>query len=560
MHKTIFSHVATVIPILSAAIALLSCSRTATIPSEKVDLADPFVGTGFHGHTYPGASAPFGMVQLSPDTRTEGWDACSGYHYDDDGILGFSHTHLSGTGCADLGDFLFVPLYKENAVEGSDGTIPLHKMAFSHNDESASPGYYKVDLKDDGIVAELTASERVGVHRYTFSGKGTPAILIDLEHVIGDGKAVECSAEYEAGEDGKVHRISASRKTSGWAEGRYVFMSAEFSEPISDVKVIPSSKGIGASQILVLFDASCKVLTASVGISPVDCKGAANNVSVEAGPTGGDTFDKVRQRTRSLWEERLSLINIKVSKPTEKDAKRMKIFYTSLYHAFLCPNIMNDQDGRYRGFDGKIHSVEKGHSYYSTISSWDTFRAWAPLMDIIDPSLMEDLVLSMMDMYRRSGELPIWPLFSCETSTMIGYHSVPMILDAYRSGIRPKVDGAEVLEAMVVSSIKNKKGAALYNILGYVPSDKTEQSVSKTLEFCYDDWAISEFARLVGNESVQKEYSEKSKRYLGVFDAQTGFFRGRRRGWKLHPSVQSDFDEKGLHGSHPLAIPFLRPA
>ena len=488
--------------ILSVVAALFcGCSRQAS----PVEYVDPMIGTGFHGHTYPGASVPYGMVQLSPDTRTEGWDACSGYHYDDKEIIGFSHTHLSGTGCADLLDILVTPSGRRPEIRDSLAVIEPHP--FSHDGEHASCGYYSVDFTKEGIFVELTATSRTGVHRYTFNKAGDRCLLIDLNHVTSGEKIDQCSLEVlPAGE------ISGMRLTGGWVADHHVYFNARFSEPFSDVEVL------SGSQALLTFPSDVKSITMAVGISSVSSGNARENSMKEVPQLD---FDLVRDKAESLWSSALDDIVVKGGTKDERIN-----FYTARYHAMLVPNIMNDVNGQYRRNDGTIASVPDGMSYYSTLSLWDTFRAWHPLQTLMDTTLVKDIIFSMLDMYDCTGELPIWPLASGETGTMIGYHAVSVIADAYLNGIRG-FDAEKALEAMMRSSDINGKGSDKYLEYGYVPSDLKRESVSLTLEYAYDDWTIARMAEAMGKMEIAEKYYRRAANYMNVFDGSTGFFRGR---------------------------------
>ncbi len=490
------------------AFVFCACSENRT-PAEYVD---PLIGTGFHGHTYPGATVPFGMVQLSPDTRTEGWDGCSGYHYSDNTVIGFSHTHLSGTGCADLGDILIRPSVARPEFDG--GLFVKEPLAFSHDDEEACAGYYRVDLKAEGIVAELTARPRTGVHRYSFKGEGGRHILIDLIHSVGDeileGADIQVVSDTE---------IRGMKMGSGWTPKHYVFFSARFSQPYIDYE--PT----GNNQILLTFDEGVESLEIAVGLSAVSAENAAENSLAEVPEID---FETVWEETREDWNLALSDITVQGGTDDEKT-----IFYTSQYHTKIAPNLMSDVNGQYRRNDGSIAVLSDGGSYYSTLSLWDTFRTWNPLQTIVNPDLVNDMIASMLDMYDSTGELPIWPLASGETKTMIGYHAVSVIADAYCKGFRD-FDAEKALDAMVRSSNINAKASDLYVEYGYVPSDMRKESVSLTLEYAYDDWCIARMAEAMGKTEVAEEYYRRALNYANVFDVETGFFRGRMQdgGWK----------------------------
>ena len=483
------------------ALLLAGCAGNLT----PYSYVDPMIGTGFHAHTYPGAAMPYGMVQLSPDTRVGGWDACSGYHHSDSTILGFSHTHLSGTGCADLSDILFYPSVEElNLYEGLY-VCPAHR--FSHSDEVAKPGYYSVVMDSGTIEAELTAALRTGVHRYRFNAGDVRMILIDLGHSVSEEEKVIESAFYEVSSD----EICGYRVTDAFVTGHHIYFSARFSEPFS-VEII------GGKQALLSFAPDVEELTAAVSLSSVSCNNAAENGLAEVPVLD---FDKVREQAYSAWTDELDDMIVKGGSTEDRVN-----FYTSVYHSKLCPNIMNDVNGEYRRHDDTIGTVPQGRSYYSTLSLWDTFRAWNPLQTVIDTELVEDIIFSMLEMYRCTGELPLWPLASGETNCMVGYHSLSVIADAYMKGIR-NFDAEYALEAMIRSSNVNKKGSEFYLEYDYIPSDKAKESVSQTLEFAYDDWTLARMAEALGKDEIANEYYRRAANYINIFDSNTLFFRGR---------------------------------
>ena len=489
--------------LLLLALAALGCSPRSADP---VDYVNPFIGTGFHGHTYPGATTPFGMVQLSPDTRAGNWDACAGYHYSDTTIDGFSHTHLSGTGCADLADILFHPTTREIVIH--DGECVLQPYFFSHDDERASCGYYAVTLPDVNIGVELTAAPRTGVHRYTFAGKGPRRVIVDLLHTVTEEKIDLCELRRTA-----PYELVGLRRTQGWVPDQYVFFAARFSEPFADVQLL------GDKQAVLTFAPDVRTLTIAVGLSSVSVENARMNSLAEVPELD---FDAVHARAVGQWRKALGDIVVEGGSRDE-----MTNFYTAQYHTKLTPNLMNDVNGEYRRHDQTVARVPEGESYYSTFSLWDTFRAWNPLQTLVDTALVNDMIRSMLDMYDSTGELPIWPLASGETGTMIGYHAVSVIADAYLKGIRG-YDADKALEAMIRSSNINKKGSDYYTAQGYIPSNIKRESVSCTLEYAYDDWAIARMAQAMGRDDVFGEYARRALNYVNVFDGSICFFRGRQ--------------------------------
>ena len=489
--------------LLLLALAALGCSPRSADP---VDYVNPFIGTGFHGHTYPGATTPFGMVQLSPDTRAGNWDACAGYHYSDTTIDGFSQTHLSGTGCADLADILFHPTTREIVIH--DGECVLQPYFFSHDDERASCGYYAVTLPDVNIGVELTAAPRTGVHRYTFTGKGPRQVIVDLLHTVTEEKIDLCELRRTA-----PGELAGMRRTQGWVPNQYVFFAARFSEPFADVQLL------GDKQAVLTFAPDVRTLTIAVGLSSVSVENARMNSLAEVPELD---FDAVHARAVGQWRKALGDIVVEGGSRDE-----MTNFYTAQYHTKLTPNLMSDVNGEYRRHDQTVARMPEGESYYSTFSLWDTFRAWNPLQTLVDTALVNDMIRSMLDMYDSTGELPIWPLASGETGTMIGYHAVSVIADAYLKGIRG-YDADKALEAMIRSSNINKKGSDYYTAQGYIPSNIKRESVSCTLEYAYDDWAIARMAQAMGRDDVFGEYARRALNYVNVFDGSTCFFRGRQ--------------------------------
>ena len=476
-----------VLPII-AAWALVSCVGE----RGPADYVNVFNGTDFAGNTYPGATVPYGAVQLSPDTDA---GLCSGYHYSHDRILGFSHTHLSGTGCPDLGDFLVTP-----------GIDSVTALPFSHQDEVARPGYYRVSFPERGITAELTAWTHTGFHRYRFDGPGTRMIRIDANHCQGGWcKPSRVYIDQMGGE------VTASRRVTGWARDRDVYMSAVFSVPILDAQ--ETEPGV----MLVTFPPDTKEVTMTVGVSGVASEGAWANRLAEADGIG---FDEALARAEARWAYALGAIRVKGG-PAD-------VFYTNFYHTFLTPNRIDDIDGRYRDESALNRQLPQGRHFYSTLSIWDTFRAWNPLQTILDPTLVADIVNSMLDDFDCRGELPVWPLASDETKCMPGYHSVSVIADAWLRGIRD-FDGEKALQAMIVSSNKrNANASELYNAYGYIPADLKAESVSQTLEFCYDDWCIARMAESLGHSDIAAEYDARSLRWRALFDPETGFIRGKK--------------------------------
>ena len=527
-NRLIIKAVVSLLPVMMVACAsvLISCSAkrgSRQAGNQAPALNDPergtrfdvnvFNGTDLAGNTYPGATVPFGAVQLGPDTSP---DRTSGYHYKDSVIVGFSHNHLSGTGCPDFGDYLFTPTLSGKA----------EPLAFSHSDEYACPGYYRVDFPA-GITAEMTADVHTGAHRYTFKGEGVPRILVDAEYCVGWwSKALK--AELKA--DGP-RTIVGERNTTAWAHGRDSYFSAEFSVPFEKVEEA------GRGKLLLTFPEGTMEVTVLAGLSGVSVGNARANRVAE---TEGATFDDIVSRAFSLWDEALGRIRVEGG---PKD-----VFYTCLYHTLVTPNRLDDVDGTYRDFKGENRRIDPGTHFYSTLSLWDTFRSWHPLQTILDPALSVDIIKSMLDMYDCTGELPVWPLSSFETGCMIGYHSVSVIADAWLGGIRD-FDGERALQAMVASSRKNEVNTSdVYAAYGFIPADIKAESASKTLEFAYDDWCIARMAEDLGHKDIADEYFRRALSYQELFDPRTGFMRGKKQdgNWfmPLEPLLRSrDFTE-----------------
>lgn len=525
MKKIIYSLI--LIPLF---LMLLYCSSTNEIKEDILEYVDPFIGTGFHGHTFPGATLPFGMVQLSPDTHLDGWDASSGYHYDDHQIFGFSHTHLSGTGIGDLGDVAFLP------YSNSEEAIPVADL--DKSSEVASPGYYKVLLKNYNIEVELTATLRVGMHRYSFQDQDDRKVMLNLAHILqpGWGGAV-VDNHFEMVDDRTIQGI---RKTTGWARDHVVAYRAEFSEPFEKVGGIINgnlTENISEDRIDQLhfkFPTSEKPLLLKVAISPVDMAGAAKNMEAEL---PGWDFEEVVQKAREEWLTALEVIRIETSSEKVKTN-----FYTALYHSMMAPFLWQDVDGRYRGINKKIMQAPPGYVNYTAFSLWDTFRAFHPLITIIQPEKAAKWSEALVQKYREGGILPKWPLASNYTGTMVGYPAVSVLADAVVKGLAPD-DLAECLEASIQSAtwrpeiVENFEGDLgdrvmprhIYfkETLGWSPHDSIAQSVSFGLEMAYYDWCVAQIARKAGEHEIAAEFDRKGQYYQHYFDEETGLMRGK---------------------------------
>lgn len=480
---------------------------------------DPFIGTGYHGHTFPGPALPFGQIQVSPDNGRDGWDWCSGYHYSDSLIVGFSHTHLSGTGIGDLGDISFMPTTKQidnGFFNAEDRFTQNLKSYFSHDDESAEVGYYQVRLLDDDINVELTATKRVGFQRYTYPSGADNKLVVELGSGIND-RAYETYIERVSETE-----IVGYRFSKGWAKDQHVYFVTRFSEPIEsihiyDVDTAFSLKGKGKNLKAVLNFGQKGSLISKTAISSASIEAAKKNLNAD---NNEFKFDSVIVEAKDVWNNELEKIIVETDNPDLK-----KTFYTALYHAFLSPYIFSDVDGSYKDYNHKQAKVD--FPKYTVLSLWDTFRALKPLFTITQPELTNDIVKSMLLQYDQTGLLPVWELMGNETGTMIGYHSIPVITDAIMKGIGD-FDTEKAYEAMKASSMSDVEGLAYFREYKYIPSDMENESVSKTLEYCYDDWCIAQVAKKLGKDEDYKYYTERSQYYKNVFDKQIGFMRGKK--------------------------------
>ncbi len=504
---------------------------------------DPFIGTGGHGHTFPGASVPFGMVQLSPDTDIEGWDWCSGYHTSDNSIMGFSHTHLSGTGGADYGDVLLMPTTGELKIIPGSKTNPDegYRSRFTHENEKASPGYYSVILDDYKIKAELTAAARAGFHKYTFPKSESSNIIIDLKHGISD-RAIESYINFVSST-----KVEGYRRSKGWANDQILYFVIEFSKPFEsfgtalDDKIsasVKEAKGENLKGYVRYKTNEDEQILVKVGISAISIEGARKNLHAEI---PGWNFDKTRNEAGQMWERELS--KIKIEGGTKE---QLTVFYTALFHTMIHPNVFMDIDGKYRDMDNKIYQA-KDFNYYTVYSLWDTYRALHPLFTIIEPQRDIDMIKTLLAKYETGTLLPVWELSSNETGTMIGYHSIPVIVDAFMKGLR-NFDVEKAFTAMKKSADMNHLGLKTYKELNYVASDSEHESVSKTLEYAYDDWCIAMMAKELGKKDDYDRFSKRAMNYKNLFDGYNGFMRGKKSDGTWVPlfnpyAVTRDFTE-----------------
>lgn len=488
---------------------------------------DPFIGTGGHGHTYPGATVPFGMVQLSPDTRLEGWDGVSGYHFTDSVIYGFSHTHLSGTGIADYADILMMPLPRR-AWDAAPGETAFPSR-FEKSSEKAGGGWYSVDLENGGIHVDLTATSHCGFHRYTFRAD-TGLVLIDLRHrdpVLASHMVMLNDTE-----------VVGMRRSSSWAKDQSVYFVAKFSQPAigqaiggDSALTRVSAAGKTVDGLFAFNTRQKKQLLVKVGISFNSIEGARQNLSKEI---PGWDFDAVKQHAQDSWRKQLSKIEISGGTPEQQ-----RIFYTALYHTSIVPNMVSDVDGSYFGMDKKSHKAADNH--YSVFSLWDTYRAAHPLYTLIEQKRTNEFIRTFLRMYTDGGRLPVWELAGNETECMIGYHSVSVIADAYMKGLRDW-DANFALKAMVHSAMLDHFGLSFYKSQGYIGAGDESESVSKTLEYAYDDWCIGEMAREMGQDSIATIFFRRAQGYKNLFDPVSKFFRG-----KMNGSWQKPFDPREVN-------------
>ncbi|MDE5706094.1 GH92 family glycosyl hydrolase [Muribaculum sp.] len=519
----------------AAALCLMAgCNSSANKPllTDEIKYVDPFIGTGFHGHTFPGATRPFAMVQVSPDTHIMGWEASSGYHYDDNEIYAFSHTHLSGTGIGDLGDVALLP------YSGADSLKPV--ATFRKETEKASPGYYAVRLENFGIDVELTSTDRVGFHRYTYDNSSDRRVMLDLGHILQPNWGHKLIGNtYKEVNDSTVE---GTVSTQGWAHFHDVSYRIVFSEPFESVARYIDGKTTPDTPPVIKTDRDLKLhykfadskepLYIKVAISMVDPDGAAKNMTAEL---PGWDFDATRTQSADIWNNALSAIEI------QADSTVMVNFYTALYHTMIAPFAYQDTDGRYRGLDKQVHQAEEGYTNYSVFSLWDTFRAFQPLMTIISPELAADWGKVLVKGYEQGGILPKWPIGSSYTGCMVGYPAVAVLADLSCKGLADSANIATWAEAGAASSVyrpdlaEKFKGTRELDLVtmhpyykekyGFVPADSVSESVSWGLEMAYEDWCVSQLAAKAGMDSLAKAYAAKGEYYKRYLDPETKMMR-----------------------------------
>ena len=498
------------IPILLTALIAASCSGP-SLDNSLTEKVDPRIGSGEHGHVFVGANVPFGMVQVGPTSVSEGWDWCSGYHESDSTVIGFSHTHLSGTGCGDLLDITVMPVTGNDLVYARGNLDSIGSGLWSYADRSrevVKPGYYSVPLTRYDILAEMTSTSRVGLHRYTFPADEEEAVVFDLKNGGNWDKTTDAHMEADGDK-----RITGWRHSTGWADNQKLFFVAEFSRPFTGFELKTEDGLYGRAD----FAASSEPLLMKVAISPVSVENAAANMATEL---PGWDFDKTAAEADARWNEELGKIKIKGATPDEET-----IFYTSLYHTMVAPSEFSDVNGDTRGADGK---VVKGlpHTSYTTYSLWDTYRAAMPLLSITHPDRYADMINTMTDICEQQGRLPVWHLWGCETDCMVGNPALPVVADAIVKDI-PGVDKERAYKALLTTAMDTIRGNGLRQKYGYIPFDLHNESVAYDMEYALADWAVAQAALAMGDSANYAYYNDRSHSYRNYFDPSTGFMRGK---------------------------------
>jgi predicted alpha-1,2-mannosidase len=481
---------------------------------------DPFIGSGGHGHVFVGASVPFGAVQVGPANFHQGWDWCSGYHYSDDVLAGFTHLHLGGTGISDLGDILVMPYTGELATSPGSRKDPDAGYAsrYTHDQEQARPGFYSVVLLDHDVHVALTATERVGLHRYRYPADKQAHLAIDLQFENGGGRVVES----------RLRRIDEEtvvgyRRSAGWAKDQRVFFALKSSKPFAAFRILQGDREVGGEaaegrglRAIGTYDGSPGEVLVRVGISPVSEENALANLEAEAGSAD---FDAVAAAAQAAWNEQLGRIRIKA------DDRTSRIFYTALYHTMIAPALFSDQNGDYRGADGKVHR-NPGFDNYTIFSLWDTYRAAHPLFTLTQPERVGQFIQTMLAIRDQQGKLPVWHLMGNETDTMVGYHAVPVVVDAYFKGLL-NADPERAYEAIKNSAMRDERGLDSIKEIGYIPAEKGSESVAMAMEYAIDDWCIAQMAKALGKQDDSTYFSTRAKAYREYFDPTTQFMRGK---------------------------------
>ena len=492
--------------LLSLCLLCLSCNNSENVTSAQKDgplinFVNPFIGTGGHGHTYPGATLPFGMMQLSPDTRLDGWDGCSGYHYSDSFIYGFSHTHLSGTGVSDYGDILLMPTNEAIFYNGANGTKG-YRAHFSHENETATPGFYSVHLDSTEIDVELTVAKRSGMHRYRFPSPENQYVILDLEH---RDKLLDYDIEFFSD-----YEINGYRFSEAWAADQRVFFHIRFSHRIKYFERDSVRGGSGAKAALEFDNPNNEPLIVSIGISAVDEMGARNNLETEI---GSKSFDLVKEEAQNLWEKQLEKI---IVESPGKDYKTN--FYTALYHTMLAPNLYQDVDGRYRGMDMEIHQSKVFRLLHSLLPMGYISGSSSIVYHYRARTYQRFYKYFPRQIRRRRNHAYLGSVCKLYGLCMIGYHAVPVIADAYLKGIRD-YNADKALNAMTHSATRNHLGLESYMKYGYIPVEEESESVSKTLEYAYDDWTIAKMAAVMAKNEIYKTFIQRAQNYKNSFDS-----------------------------------------
>ncbi len=491
----------------------VSCGneKPANQPTDFTQFVDPLIGSGYHGHVFVGASVPFGAVQLGPNNETQGWDWCSGYHYTDSVLIGFAHTHLSGTGIGDLGDVVFMPVSEKFNPETEKETPFRWKSTYSHKNETAKAGYYALHVDRYNVDAELTATERVGFQKYGFNDDGNSGIIIDLKYGTGWDKVTKGTIKQV-----DKNTVEGLRFSSGWARDQQLFYYTQFSKDIKSFEILESDEETGDLTAFIKFEGNGELM-AKTGISPVSMEGAKNNLQAEL--TGWD-FETVKNSAKEKWNTELGKIEVASNNTADK-----KIFYTALYHTMIAPSLFNDENGDYRGADREVHA-NPGYNTYTTFSLWDTYRAAHPLYTLVQPERVNDFVNTMLDIYDQQGKLPVWHLHGNETNTMVGYHAVPVIADAYLKGFRG-FDAEKAFEAMKAFAMRDERGLDYIKKQEYIPAESQVESVARAMEYAIDDWCIASMAKAMGKTEDAELFTKRSKYYQHYFDKDIQFVRGK---------------------------------
>ncbi len=496
---------------LSLSLLCLTACVNKTIESESfVKYVDPYIGSGGHGHVFVGASVPFGMVQLGPNNVFKGWDWCSGYHFSDSTLTGFAHTHLSGTGIGDYGDILFMPV-RVDSIKNKHLSMEEWTALYTHNDEEVKPGYYAIYIDKYNIDVELTATERVGFHKYTYNDDKAPQLIIDLDKGIG----------WDKYSDGKLEQVDdytvvGYRYSTGWAKDQRLYFCTKFSQKIEKISPLNVNEKNTVARTFFIDFKDGKELLAKTALSPVSIEGAMSNLTAEVPDWN---FMDVRLAAEKSWNRELNSIEVKFNNPSDE-----VVFYTSMYHTFVFPSLFNDSNGDFPGKDGAVKNT--GAENYTVFSLWDTYRALHPLFTITQAQKINGLINTMLEIYKQQGKLPVWHLAGNETNTMVGNHAIPVIVDAYLKGF-DGFDAELAFEAIKVSSMLDFRGMNFVKEMGYIPADSLHESVALGLEYAIDDWCVAAMAKKMGKMEDYQYFHERSLAYRNYYDSELRFMRGK---------------------------------